>query len=361
MKNLPNLVERLDIDFLNGFSRISDSEELVNYLSFLRDYTLEYINRITIFTENNWLVKRINEYMIYSGKMLRSSFFYIFFLGMLKDRLLDERDWDKVLRLGAIFELVHSATLVHDDILDGAKKRRGKPSVHIKFGVDGAIIFGDILIISVLNRAHDIEPMYSKILMETLESMCFGEVLQYQNRYNVYITEEEYFRILSLKTGVLFGAISKIAYHLSCIFCNKVFSDSIADKIAKIFDNYGIAFQIVDDVLDYTQSNRILKKDSNNDLLSGRVTYPLILILSTMSKDKLKRMRNLWLLNPSFFTKIINQKIRQNKEIIDLCINKSLDFLNISVFGDLADIIGMKDLYKDFLKRFLNSLVYRQL
>lgn len=357
MKSL--VFSEFDLDFLNEFQNMNNSRDLMLFILNLKDYTLKYIKGMVDFANRNWLVKRINDYMIYSGKMVRSSFFYIFLLGMVCDlkRYWDQNFWDKVFKLGAIFELAHSATLVHDDILDGAKKRRGKPAVHIKFGIDGALIFGDILIISVLNKSYEVDPLYSKLLMEALENMCFGEVLQYQNKYNVYLEDEEYFEILYLKTGVLFAAISVIAYHLGCRYTNTSFDNDTARVIYDLFSKYGVAFQIVDDVLDYFQDEKILKKDSNNDLLSGRITYPLILLMKDF-KNK-SRFKNLWLKNPSYFSKVVTTEIRKRKDLLENSIKKSEEFLDLKYLDVISEKIGMKDIFRDSLRFFVNSLVYR--
>jgi len=357
-----NLVgEKINLEYLNRFKDISDEVNLILFISDLRKYTIDYFKRITDFSKENWLLERINEYIVYSGKMLRSSFFYLFVLGMIRGNSKDVFDfdydfWDRLFTLGAVFELSHSATLVHDDILDGAKKRRGKDAVHVKFGIDGAIIFGDILIISVLNKAFEVEPIYSKILMEALKNMCLGEILQYQNKFNVFLDEKEYFRILSLKTGVLFGAISKIAYHLSCKYLNINYDESIACRLAEIFDKFGVAFQIVDDLLDYTQDEKILKKDSNNDLLSGRVTYPLIVLLSNNDKEK---MRKIWLKNPSSFSGFVRKLIKNNKSIILNSFQKTNEFMDMDSFSEVLNKINFDSFFGGALRNLVYSLVNR--
>jgi len=343
-------------DKIEEIKKLSKIQDVINFISSLRIYTEEYIKLCTFFSRKNWLVDRINSYMVYSGKMVRSSFFYLFLIGFLRKRndfdLYDFSFWDRVFRLGAIFELVHSATLVHDDILDNARKRRAKDAVHIKFGIDGAIIFGDILIISTLNQAYEIEPFYSKVLMEALENMCLGEVLQYQNRYNINISEEEYFDILLLKTGVLFGAIAKIA--------TSMFYQSYSlEKVYNIFSSYGVAFQIIDDYLDYHQDRKILRKDSNNDLLSGRVTYPLILFVAPLSNLEREKLRRMWLKSPSTFVKFLRSKISVNKDIQRYCLQKAEEIMNMELLRDFLDEVDFDPLLKEALEKFLFSLIYR--
>jgi len=340
---------------IKNISGIDKVEDVFNLIKDLRSLTEEYINLSTSFSKKNWLIDRINSYMVYGGKMIRSSFFYLLLFGILRSSgdLRDLDFWDRVFRLGAIFELVHSATLVHDDILDGAKKRRSKDSVHIKFGVDGALIFGDILIISTINQAFDINPLYSKFLMDSLENMCLGEVLQYQYRYNLDITEQDYFDILFLKTGVLFGAISKIA--ISMVYPNY---DKL-DDIYNIFSRYGVAFQIVDDYLDYYQDEKVLKKDSNNDLLSGRVTFPLIIYCGALSKDEKLKLRRIWVHNPTNFIKFIKSKVISNDYIGKYCLKKAEEFMNLDLFRNFASELKIDPVFQNALESFLLSLVYR--
>ncbi|MEN3014832.1 MAG: polyprenyl synthetase family protein [bacterium] len=349
-----------DIEFLNSYRFINSDKELIGFISSLNSYTCRYISILTDFDRKNWLVKRINDYMIYTGKMIRSSFFYCFVLGMLRGRgyELKVEEWDKIFRLGAIFELAHTATLVHDDILDNAKKRRGKPAVHVKFGVDGAIIFGDVLIISVLNRAYDIDPVFSRFLMQALENMCFGEILQYQNRFNIFLDESDYLKILSLKTGVLFGAIAKSAYYLVCQILGISYDYNLANHLDSLFDRYGISFQIVDDVLDYVQDQSILKKDSNNDILSGRVTYPLILILKNSSNKR--KLQRTWISNPSYFLKRINQTISKNSQIIDLSLKKAKELMDLKELEMVLSKLTFDEISKNVIKVILNYLVDRK-
>ncbi len=328
--------------------------EASNFLNELKLKTLKKINELTHF--DNSIVKRINDYINYEGKMIRSNFFYIFFFSVFS-RYKDESEvnLEELSKLGAIFELAHSATLVHDDILDSAKKRRGKDAVHIKFGIDGALIFGDILIISTLNKIYDINPFYSKILMKALENMCFGEVLQYQNKFNVYLSIKDYFDIIKLKTGVLFGAISQIAYHYAFSLLNKNIDNIVFQKLYEIFTDYGIAFQIVDDILDYIKNSNILKKDSNIDILTGRATYPLILFLQT--KANKEYYKKIWLKNPTYLASLITKELKNNKDIINNAFTKAKDIINKY---NLSEIIEFDQNWFNLLNNIIESFVFRE-
>ncbi|MFN4219363.1 MAG: polyprenyl synthetase family protein [bacterium] len=351
---------KYNIDFLNSFKYIKDVDELSNFVYGLKNYTVEKIEEITKFSESNWLIKRINDYMVYTGKMVRSSFFYLFLLGLVYEvEDLDAELWDKVFELGAIFELAHSATLIHDDILDNASTRRGKPSVHKKFGVDGAIIFGDILIISVLNEAYNIYPCYSKILMECLKDMCLGEVLQYQNKYNFEIEEEEYLKILFLKTGTLFGAISHIAYHLASEVSGKEYKKEIALTLYDLFSRYGVSFQIVDDILDYIQKSKILKKDSYSDLLSGRVTYPLIILARSKDKEVLRKWKRLWLNNPAYFLSLIKREMAENFKRYESLLDMARKFVDFETLDKIFKEVAFSNVFSRTIKNFVLSFVDR--
>ncbi len=353
----------LELKELNDFVLIDNKQDLTKFVLGLREYTLRYIDNLTNFSKENWLVNRINGYMVYGGKMLRSLFFYILVLGMIKDCVTDRKrlnrdSWDKLFRLGAIFEMAHSATLVHDDILDGANTRRGKPAIHKKFGIDGAIIFGDILIISSLNEAYRVFPFYCKVLIECLKDMCLGEVLQYQNKYNLSISEEDYFKILFLKTGVLFGGIAKIAYHFATEFLNEEFKSELSEELFSLFSKYGVAFQIIDDLLDYRQDSRLLSKDSNNDILSGRVTYPLILLVNK-NKELIDKWKRIWTKNPSYFLALVKSKIKENSYIYEQSFSKAKIFGRIDLLNNILDKTGFSKIFISLLENFINSLVDR--
>ncbi|MGC8815645.1 MAG: polyprenyl synthetase family protein [bacterium] len=318
----------------------------------LKSKTIQKIKELTYF--DNSLVNRISEYINYEGKMIRSSFFYIFFFSIFS-KYESEVNLDELIKLGAIFELSHSATLVHDDILDSAKKRRGKDAVHIKFGIDGALIFGDILIISTLNKIYDVNPLYAKILMKALENMCFGEVLQYQNKFNVYLTLDQYFNIIELKTGVLFGSIAQIAYHYAYSLLNKSINEEIFNKLYEIFTDYGIAFQIIDDIFDYIKDSKTLKKDSNLDIISGRTTYPLILFLQNKSnKEYYKRI---WLKNPSYLASLVTRELKNNKDIINKALYEAQNILNKY---NLKDFFEFEQNWYKLLDNVIKSFVFRK-
>jgi octaprenyl-diphosphate synthase len=326
----------------------------LNLLENLRSKTIEKIKELTYF--DNTLVSRINDYINYEGKMIRSGFFYIFFFSIFsKYKRENEINLEELAKIGAIFELVHSATLVHDDILDSAKKRRGKPAVHIKFGIDGALIFGDILIISTLSKVYDINPLYTKILMKALQDMCFGEVLQYQNKFNVFLDLEQYFNIIKLKTGVLFGAISQIAYHYAHSLINKSINEIIFQKIYEIFTDYGIAFQIVDDILDYTKDSKTLKKDSNIDIATGRVTYPLILFLE--NKKNREYYKKLWLKNPSYLASLVSKELKNNKEIINQVLFEAQKIINKY---NLSELFEFNPNWYKLLNNVIKSFIFRE-
>ncbi len=186
-------------------------------------------------------------------------------------------------KAAAAVELLHLATLVHDDIIDDASKRRGIKTLHRKFGDKMAVLCGDYLLCTALelvstiamleNRKDAIDRSFPKYLSD----VCLGEVRQNQNNLNYRLSEREYFRIIDGKTAALFEA---------CFYSGFMFSDeqdSNKDSYTQIGNNIGIIFQLADDCADYEATQKQTKKPVLSDFSRGVITLPLIYALK---KDK---------------------------------------------------------------------------
>jgi octaprenyl-diphosphate synthase len=180
---------------------------------------------------------------------------------------------ENVIRLATVMEMLHTATLVHDDIIDNADTRRNRQSVNARFGNQTAVLMGDWLYMSAFEtslRERSLEVL--DILTTLTRKMTEGELIQLTTLGKVGITETEYFDILQRKTAFLFSA---------CCEIGGILGQAGNEQQAALRDygmNLGIAFQLADDWLDFTADEEILGKASGADLLEGKITLPLLLL-----------------------------------------------------------------------------------
>jgi len=177
-------------------------------------------------------------------------------------------------RLGAVVELIHAATLVHDDIIDDAKVRRGRPSVNARWGNEITVLMGDWLYMTSFTMAlSERHFRILDILTEVTRKMVEGELIQLSFNGSLDITEERHLEISMRKTAFLFSACSRIGAILGSA------SDARQEDLGRYGMNIGMAFQLVDDVLDFTSTESTLGKPVVSDLKDGRLTLPLIYII----------------------------------------------------------------------------------
>jgi octaprenyl-diphosphate synthase len=181
---------------------------------------------------------------------------------------------DNVIRLATVMEMLHTATLVHDDIIDKADMRRGRPSVNARFGDQTAVLMGDWLYMSAFETTVQERSLeIIDILTRLTRKMTEGELIQLTALGRVDITAEQYFDILERKTAFLFSA---------CCEVGAILGGADDEQRAAMRDygmNLGIAFQIVDDVLDVVAETADLGKAAGSDLAEGKITLPLISLL----------------------------------------------------------------------------------
>jgi len=181
-----------------------------------------------------------------------------------------------VIRLATVMEFLHTATLVHDDIIDNAETRRNRPSINSRFGNQTAVLMGDWLYMSAfeVSLAERSLPVLD-ILTAVTRRMTEGELLQLTMLGSVDVTEEQYFDILMRKTAYLFSACCEIGAMLGTRDLN------MQRALRDYGMNLGTAFQLVDDLLDFTATDDALGKAAGVDLLEGKLTLPLIYLLET--------------------------------------------------------------------------------
>lgn len=178
-------------------------------------------------------------------------------------------------------ELLHLATLVHDDIIDQADKRRGKKALYRVFGEKYAVLCGDWLLctaleqLSTLNSKENSPEEISRVFPQYMTEVCIGEVRQNQNSRNYRLSERQYYRTIRGKTAALFEA---------CFYAGYIFSGEpphVKDTYKEIGNAIGIIFQLADDCADYESTRKTAKKPVLSDFRSGVVTLPLIYALKT--------------------------------------------------------------------------------
>ena len=189
-------------------------------------------------------------------------------------------------RLGAVVEFVHTATLVHDDIIDGADLRRGRASVNSKWGNQTCVLAGDWLYMqSYVMALYEKDFQVLEILTEVTQKMVEGELIQLHWLGRSDIDETSYLDIAARKTAYLFSACGKLGAVLGAR------TDEEKIKMGEYGRNLGLAFQLTDDLLDFTSNEKTLGKPVLSDLKEGKVTLPLIYALERCSPAEAARVK----------------------------------------------------------------------
>ena len=220
---------------------------------------------------NIQVIDYLGEYLRSSGgKRVRPA------LLILTNRAAGGRgDTDNVIRLATVMEMLHTATLVHDDIIDNADLRRNRTTINARFGNHAAVLMGDWLYMSAFEaslRERSLEIL--DILTKLTRKMTEGELIQLTTIGKVDLTEEEYFDILRRKTAYLFAGCCEIG----AILGGASFERQKAMRDYGM--NLGIAFQLADDLLDFTSDAESLGKAAGADLLEGKMTLPMIKLIA---------------------------------------------------------------------------------
>ncbi|WP_273713468.1 polyprenyl synthetase family protein [Leuconostoc mesenteroides] len=206
-----------------------------------------------------------------AGKLVRPA------LTLLFSELTDAPYNQKAIVLGASIELLHLATLIHDDIIDESKLRRGQDSIQAHFGKDTAVYAGDYLLtgmLSLLNDADNIQA--NKLALEALKNILFGELTQKHNRYLTDTSFDNYLTQITGKTAALF----KLSVLFGATSSDGV-SSQLLDVVGKLGENLGIAFQLLDDYLDFESITEQLSlgKPAGQDIRNGIYTAPILFAL----------------------------------------------------------------------------------
>jgi octaprenyl-diphosphate synthase len=195
---------------------------------------------------------------------------------------------DRRFPLSAVIEFIHTATLLHDDVIDNAETRRGKPSANNVWGNSASVLVGDFLYskcFSLMSDDGDIQII--KLMSRTTNIMAEGEVFQLMKSGDIHITEEEYFTLIEKKTAVLISAASAVGAMLAGAPAAQV------DALAAYGMRIGKAFQLTDDTLDYVASEKEFGKAIGMDLKEGKITLPLIHALRQCPEGEKNRVKEI--------------------------------------------------------------------
>ena len=211
------------------------------------------------------LIRQISEYIIGSGgKRLRP------ILVILASQACRYEGKDHI-KLAAIIEFIHTATLLHDDVVDDSDMRRGKESVHAVWGSAASVLVGDFLYSRSFQMMVGVDSMrVMEVLANTTNTIAEGEVEQLLNMHDPEVSQERYFSVIEKKTARLFEA----ACQLGAVLAGR---EDLEVALATFGRELGTAFQVADDVLDYMAEAETLGKNSGDDLAEGKATLPLIL------------------------------------------------------------------------------------
>ena len=284
------------------------------------------------------LVDEMTSYHLRTGgKRLRA----LLTLGSAK--LCDYQKGSRDVNLAACVELIHAATLMHDDVIDNSDVRRGKKTLNKIWGNQSSILVGDYLLsrcFEMMVEDGNLEVL--KLLSSTSAEISQGEVLQLQHKGEVDMLEETYLKIISAKTASLFAAATKVG----SILANQ--DKKIKDALEFYGKNLGLTFQIADDTLDYNSDLKFFGKEIGNDFFEGKVTLPIILLYQKLDEKKKKYLKTIFEKEErnNDDLKFVLDLIKKNN-IINDCYIKAEYFINLasnslSIFNNSKE----KDIFK---------------
>jgi len=285
-------------------------------------------------------INQLFEYMrSRSGKMIRPGL--VLLSGSCFGQITDEH-----IRVAAMVEMIHNATLLHDDVIDQGQKRRGKPTINSIWGNESAVLMGDFLLSRVFKLSAEMKPEPAKIIATAAVRLCEGELKQINQRQNWNLSESEYIHIITEKSAVLFS---------SCCYLGAILAQADefqAKSLSEFGLNSGIAFQITDDLLDIIGDERKTGKMPGSDVEKRKPTLAVIHLLQTVEQRKRFEIISSYLDgkkvqdNKSQFTELLNNsgslEYAHNKaeEFVEKAIQALNGFNNNSAKDALIEIAG---------------------
>ena len=279
------------------------------------------------------LVQKMTDYHLDTGgKRLRA----LLTLGSAK--LCGYSKGTRDINLAACVELIHSATLMHDDVIDNGSIRRGKKTINKIWDNHSSVLVGDYLLsrcFEMMVEDGNLEVL--KLLSSTSSKIAQGEVLQLQHQGEVDMLEETYLKIISAKTAELFAAATKVGAILSDM--------KMKEKEALEFygRNLGLTFQIADDTLDYNSDLKLFGKKIGKDFYEGKVTLPIILLFQNANNQEKEKLKDAFLKNDRDENDLdYTLTLIKKYNIINACYQKSQHYINLasnslSVFSDCEE------------------------
>ncbi len=309
-------MESLDHKFLRKQLEKNPSlKKIYNHIKHDLELVEERLGHFT--RSSNVLVSEISSYLFQkAGKRIRPAIL------ILSSKLLGYKGNEHILT-SALIETIHTASLIHDDIIDNSEVRRGKETVHARWGPNITVLLGDWLYIqaiglSVQNCCKEI----TQILADVSAQMIEGELDEYSMSGNLDMEESTYLDILNKKTASLFSATCQIGAVLAKASEEKV------SLLTEFGANVGMSFQIIDDLLDFTGDKRSLGKPVLSDLSEGRITLPLIYTLKQANKTQrdslMKFFNNKQELNQHSIEKIL--KIVHSNGALEYTFQKATEY-----------------------------------
>jgi octaprenyl-diphosphate synthase len=291
------------------------------------------------------LIGKMALYQLSSGgKRLRS-------ILTLASSKIAEYKGEHDIHLAACVELIHSATLLHDDVIDNSTVRRGKKTTNIIWGNQPSILVGDYFLSRCFEIMVDVGSLeVLKLLSSVSAEIAQGEVLQLQHKNEVDITEQVYLNVITQKTASLFGAAMKVG---GCL-ANKTENEKKALQSYGV--NLGIVFQISDDILDYN-STKVFGKDIGNDFYEGKITLPIIILFQKSNDNEREEIKK-------YFTKETRTEEELNKvlsliqkyNVINICKKRAEHFSNVS--SDSLNIFKVTEIRRN-LQELSSYLINR--
>jgi|ASRL01.1.fsa_nt_gi heptaprenyl diphosphate synthase len=237
-------------------------------------------------TGDHYLNGSLNYVKETTGKMLRPRFLLI---GASFGKRLTKKQEANLIRLAAAIESLHVATLIHDDVIDESKLRRGRESVQSKYSKEYAIYMGDFILSRcfVMLSQLDIEQNLLIDMAKAMNQICIGEMKQHKHRFNVQVNPINYLRIVARKTATLFSiSLSAGAYQAKA-------SNETVKLLARIGHEIGMVFQLVDDLLDYEGLIDDVGKDLEKDMIKGYYNIPVLFAMQSDDDIEREELKNL--------------------------------------------------------------------